>query len=206
MEDVTPIFPAVPILEGLLFVAGEPISLDRICGILKDVDRAQIVQQLTVLTEAYDLPDRGLQIVFVAGGYQMVTRPEVAPWVRELEKTKGAARLSKPGLETLAVVAYQQPVTRAEIEMVRGVDSAGVLKTLMDRKLVRMVGRKEVPGRPMMYGTTRSFLEYLGISDLTALPPLKAFEETAKKSLARHEAEPLPQGPEESPPPMEVDA
>ncbi len=199
MEDIA------QILEGLLFVAGEPISLDRICGILKEVDRAQIVQRLTALTEAYDQPGRGLQIVFVAGGYQMVTRPEVAPWVRELEKTTGAARLSKPGLETLAVVAYRQPATRAEIEMVRGVDSAGVLKTLMDRKLVRMVGRREAPGRPMMYGTTRSFLEYLGIGDLTALPPLEAFEETTRKGLARQEAEPLPQVSEESPPPTEGD-
>lgn len=168
------------ILEGLLFVSGEPISLDRIFGIFREVDRERLLHLLSALTEQYDRPDGGLQIVFVAGGYQIVTRPEIAPWVREMEKTKGAARLSKPGLETLAVVAYKQPVTRAEIEMVRGVDSAGVLKTLMDRKLVRMVGRREVPGRPMMYGTTRPFLEYLGIADLTALPPLKAFEEMAK--------------------------
>lgn len=101
----------------------------------------------------------------------------MAPWIKEMEKIKSAARLSKPGLETLAIIAYKQPATRAEIEQIRGVDAAGVLKTLMERKLVKIVGRKEVAGRPMMYGTTREFLQYFGLSDLTALPTLKEFSE-----------------------------
>ncbi len=186
MEDTQ----AMQVLEGLLFVAGEPISLDRLGHILKEVDPARLLRLLTALTDSYDRSDCGLHIAFIAGGYQIVTRPEIAPWVRELEKTKKGARLSKPGLETLAVVAYKQPVTRAEIEMIRGVDSAGVLRTLMDRKLVRMIGKREAPGHPMMYGTTRSFLEYLGIADLSALPPLKAFEETAPQAIG-----PMPNGP-----------
>ena len=115
----------------------------------------------------------------------MVTRTEVSPWVKALERVKITTRLTRPGLETLAVIAYRQPATRAEIESIRGVDVAGVLRTLMERKLVKIVGRKEVPGRPMMYGTTRQFLEYFGLSDLTALPTLEEMADLAPPEASK---------------------
>lgn len=166
-----------PIIESLMFVSGDPISIDRLHDVLPTVDKAKIRVLLEELKFDYARSNRGLQVVEVAGGYQITTRIEMAPWIKEMEKVKAAARLSKPGLETLAIIAYKQPVTRAEIEQIRGVDAAGVLKTLMERKLVKIVGRKEVAGRPMIYGTTREFLQYFGLPDLTGLPTLKEFSE-----------------------------
>jgi len=160
------------ILEALLFVSGDPLSFDRIHEVIGG-ERERLMFVLLEMKKGWDQVDRGLSIIEIAGGYQMVTRPSVSPWVKALEKVKITTRLTRPGLETLAVIAYRQPATRAEIESIRGVDAAGVLRTLMERKLVKIVGRKEVPGRPMMYGTTRQFLEYFGLNDLTALPTLK---------------------------------
>lgn len=168
-----------PIVEALLFVSGDPISVDRLRDVISGVDKQEIEAALQELKKEYAESNRGLQVIEIAGGYQLSTRIEMAPWIKEMEKVKAASRLSKPGLETLAIIAYKQPATRAEIEMIRGVDAAGVLKTLMERKLVKIVGRKEVVGRPMMYGTTREFLQYFGLSDLTGLPTLKEFSEVA---------------------------
>jgi segregation and condensation protein B len=166
-----------PIIEALLFVSGDPVSVDRIREVLQGIEKNRIVEHLTSLQEEYDRSDRGIQIVFVAGEYRMTTRSEMAPWIRKLEKIKTASRLSQPSLETLAIIAYKQPLTRPEIEAIRGVDVAGVLKTLIDRRLVKIVGRKEVAGRPLMYGTTKEFLLYFGLPNLTALPTLKEFSE-----------------------------
>jgi len=166
------------ILEALLFVSGDPLSFDRMHQVVGG-ERERLMFVLLEMKKGWDRADRGLSIIEVAGGYQMVTRPEVSPWVKELEKVKITTRLTRPGLETLAVIAYRQPATRAEIESIRGVDAAGVLRTLIERKLVKIVGRKEVPGRPMMYGTTRQFLEYFGLSDLTGLPTLKEMADLA---------------------------
>jgi len=174
-----------PIIEALLFVSVDPIPVDRLKEILVGIEKALILEKLSSLQEEYEKSDRGTQIVEVAGGYQMTTRAEMSPWIRELEKIKTASRLSQPSLETLAIIAYKQPLTRAEVEAIRGVDAAGVLKTLMDRKLVKIVGRKEVAGRPLIYGTTREFLMYFGLANLTALPTLKEFSE-----IAEREAEP----------------
>ncbi len=168
-----------PIVEALLFVSGDPISVDRLRDVISGVDKQEIEAALQELKKEYAESNRGLQVIEIAGGYQLSTRIEMAPWIKEMEKVKAASRLSKPGLETLAIIAYKQPATRAEIEMIRGVDAAGVLKTLMERKLVKIVGRKEVAGRPMMYGTTREFLQYFGLSNLTGLPTLKEFSEVA---------------------------
>lgn len=183
-----------PILEALLFVSGDPISVERLREVIGDVDRRKIEALLQELKDEYLQGNRGLQVVEVAGGYQLSTRIEMAPWIKEMEKIKAAARLSRPGLETLAIIAYKQPVTRAEIEMIRGVDAAGVLKTLMERKLVKIVGRKEVAGRPMMYGTTKDFLQYFGLPDLSGLPTLKEFSEVAE---AQREGETFPAEEEE---------
>jgi segregation and condensation protein B len=169
-----------PIVEALLFVSAEPVSLNRLCDVLEGVERARIVACLDALRDEYRRGDHGVALVEVAGGYQLTTVPETAPWVRKLSAAKSPPRLSKPALETLAIVAYKQPLTRPEIESIRGVDVAGVVKTLMDRRLVKIVGRKDVPGRPMMFGTTKEFLHAFGLKDLSDLPTLRDFAEIAR--------------------------
>jgi segregation and condensation protein B len=171
-----------PIVEALLFVATEPLSLDRVCELLDGVERSRVVTALDDLRDAYRRQNHGLAIVEVGGGYEMVTVAEAAPWIRKLAATKTASRLSKPALETLAIIAYKQPLTRPEIEAIRGVDVAGVVKTLMDRRLVKIIGRKDVVGRPMMFGTTKEFLQAFGLNDLSDLPTLRDFTELARAS------------------------
>ncbi len=161
------------IVEALLFVSSEPISVDRLHGVVEGVSRVEILSALRMLQEDYAAEGRGLQVVEVAGGFQIVTSPDCAPWVKRLEKAKAGAKLSRSAMETLAIIAYKQPLVRAEMEQIRGVDSAGVLKTLLDRRLIRIVGRKDIPGRPIMYGTTKQFLQAFGLKDLADLPALR---------------------------------
>lgn len=168
------------VVEALLFVSGEPMSPEKLADVLEGADPDRIREALDRLRQNYDAAGRGLQIVEVAGGYEIATRSECAPWIKALEKIKTATRLSRSGLESLAIVAYKQPVTRGEIEAIRGVDSAGVLKTLLERRIVKIVGRREGLGRPMLYGTTREFLQYFGLKDLSELPALKEFKEVAE--------------------------
>ncbi|MEW6682230.1 MAG: SMC-Scp complex subunit ScpB [Nitrospirota bacterium] len=178
-----------PILEALLFVSPDPLSLNRLCEVLDGIDRTRIVACLNDLRDEYRRADHGLTLVEVAGGYQLATVPEAAPWLRKLSVAKAPPRLSKPALETLAIVAYKQPLTRPEIEAIRGVDVAGVVKTLMDRRLVKIVGRKDVPGRPMMFGTTKEFLQAFGLNNLADLPTLRDFAEIARATDASVESE-----------------
>ena len=161
------------IVEAILFVSGEPISVDRLQGVVEGVSRAELMSALRALQSDYAAEGRGLQVVEVAGGFQIATRQDCAPWIKRLEKAKAGARLSRSAMETLAIVAYKQPLVRAEIEQIRGVDTAGVLKTLLDRRLIRIVGRKDIPGRPIMYGTTKQFLQAFGLKDLGGLPALR---------------------------------
>jgi segregation and condensation protein B len=177
-----------PILEALLFVSPEPVSLTRLCDVLEGVERARVTACLDELRDEYRRADHGVALVEVAGGYHLATVPEAAPWVRKLSAVKAPPRLSKPALETLAIVAYKQPLTRPEIESIRGVDVAGVVKTLMDRRLVKIVGRKDVPGRPMMFGTTKEFLHAFGLKDLSDLPTLRDFAEIARATDASAES------------------
>jgi segregation and condensation protein B len=127
---------------------------------------------------------RGIRLAEVAGGYRLVTKQEYAPWIKRLDKAKSAAKLSRSALESLAIIAYKQPIVRSEIEEIRGVETSGVVRTLLERKLVRIVGRKEVPGRPIMYGTTKFFLEHFGLNDLSQLPPLREFKELGESEQA----------------------
>jgi segregation and condensation protein B len=115
--------------------------------------------------------------VEVAGGHQLATRPENAAWVRKFKSVKVSSKLSRPALETLAIVAYKQPLTRTEVEAIRGVNIGGIMRNLMERRLVKIVGKNDVPGKPMMYGTSIEFLQYFGLKDLSALPTLKEFQE-----------------------------
>jgi segregation and condensation protein B len=165
------------ILEAILFVSGEPLSEARMLGVVEGVAREELMSALRALQADYVAEGRGLQLVEVAGGFQITTRPDCAPWIKRLERAKEGAKLSRSAMETLAIVAYKQPVVRAEIEQIRGVDSAAVLKTLLERRLVRIVGRKDAPGRPIMYGTTRQFLQAFGLKDLSDLPALRDIKE-----------------------------
>ncbi len=165
------------IIEALLFVAGEPLSIDRIKNILEDADKKSIQDMLWELQHEYDMRLSGLRIVEVAGGFQIASRPELAQWIKRLRKVKQSSRLSKPSLETLAIIAYKQPLVKAEIEDIRGVDSSGVIKGLLDKHMIKIVGRKDVAGRPILYATTREFLQYFGLRDISDLPTLKEFTE-----------------------------
>jgi segregation and condensation protein B len=164
------------ILEGLLFAAGEPVSLARLQAALDDPPRGEIQQALTAMTAEYAAQNRGLRLEEVAGGYQLRTLKEHASYVRKLLAAR-PPRLSRPLLETVAIIAYRQPITRPELEQLRGVDSGGVLETLLERRLIKIAGRKEAPGRPIIYATTPEFLETFGLKDLDGLPDLKEFQE-----------------------------
>lgn len=165
------------IVESLLFVSPEPLSVQRLVTIMGDVTKADVAQALRGLGEELEQEGRGVRLVEIAGGFRLVTKQEYATWIKRLDKTKSAAKLSRSALESLAIIAYKQPIVRSEIEEIRGVETSGVVRTLLERKLVRIVGRKEVPGRPIMYGTTKFFLEHFGLNDLTQLPPLREFTE-----------------------------
>ena len=172
------------ILESLLFVSAEPIPLERLMVALGTVSKSELKQALQSLREDFDREGRGLQMVELAGGWQMVTRTEHAPWIKRLAKAKASPKLSRSAMESLAIIAYKQPIVRSEIEQIRGVEVSTVLRTLLERKLIRMVGRKDVPGRPIMYGTTKLFLQQFGLSDLAQLPPLREFKELGEAEQA----------------------
>ena len=180
-----------PLLEAYLFVATEPTMPAEIALILK-LEPAAVEESLEDMVNAYARRvNSGLHIVRIAGGYQMATRPPLAPHIARLLAAPGQkSRLSRPALETLAVIAYQQPVTQAEIEAVRGVNADGVLKTLAERHLIEETGRKEVAGRPILYGTTPDFLHYFGLNSLDDLPPLEDIEIGGAEAdkTATHEA------------------
>jgi segregation and condensation protein B len=166
------------IIESLLFVADEPLSVDRLKSILERVETKQIKSALQALCDRYDARGGGFTLCEVAGGWQLRSRPEYNEWIKRMLQPS-PQRLSKPALETLAIVAYNQPIIRADIEHIRGVDCGGVLRQLMERKLVRVLGRKEIPGRPLIYATTKLFLELFGLKDLKDLPSPKEIEEMA---------------------------
>lgn len=164
-------------IEALVFVSGNPLSLDRLNGIFEEARAEQIEAQVRLLQQEYIDRGSGLMLAEVAGGYQLATRPELFEWIRKFKTVKTTTRLSKPALETLAIVAYKQPITRSEVEAIRGVNIGGIMRNLMERRLVKIVGKKDVPGKPLMYGTSLEFLQYFGLKDLSALPTLKEFQE-----------------------------
>jgi segregation and condensation protein B len=172
------------VLEALLFVSSEPVPVSRLATAVGNVSKAEVEQALARLEQDLAQEGRGIQLVKLAGGYRLVTKAEYAPWLKRLDKAKAAQKLSRSALESLAIIAYKQPLVRSEIEEIRGVETSGVLRTLLERKLVRIVGRKEVPGRPIMYGTTKFFLEHFGLQDITQLPPLREFKELGEAEQA----------------------
>jgi len=179
------------IVESILFVADTPLSLDRLCTILEEFERDEIRRSIDAISSDCNSSQRGIELVQVAGGYQFRSRPEFADYIRRLKKAK-PARFSPSALETLAIVAYRQPVTRAEVEYLRGVDSGGILKSLLDKKLVRIIGKKDIPGKPLIYGTTREFMETFNLKDLASLPTLREIEELADSGSDFEQAPLLP--------------
>lgn len=164
------------ILESLLFAAGEPVSVARLSAALDDLPKGEIQKALTAMATEFATQNRGLTLEEVAGGFQLRTLKEHSQYVRRLLAAR-PPRLSRPLLETVAIIAYRQPITRPELEQLRGVDTGGVLETLLEKRLIKIAGRKEAPGRPIIYATTPEFLETFGLKDLDSLPDLKEFQE-----------------------------
>ena len=164
------------IVENVLLAADQPINATELSKIFLDgTDKDQLQPILDELREEYN--SRNLQIMEVADGYQLCTRHEYNDWIRKYLKLNRSSRLSQPSLDTLSIIAYKQPLTRQEVDDLRGVDSSGVLKTLLEKKVIGPAGRKKVPGRPIMYRTTQKFLEYFGLKDLSDLPTLEDLRE-----------------------------
>jgi len=163
------------VIEALIFASEVPLTLDKLKEILK-LPRAELKSRLDELVSYYESATRGFYLREVAHGYQFRTKQEYAVWIQRLKRVR-AIRLSQPMMETLAIIAYKQPVTRVEIEQIRGVDSDGIVKSLLEKRIITMLGRKDVPGKPFLFGTTPKFLEVFGLASLKDLPP---FEELSR--------------------------
>ena len=165
------------IIENVLLAADQPVSEAQFKNLFgEEVEKVSLKSVLDELIDEYGL--RNLQILQVAEGFQLCTRHDYSDWVRKFLKFDKTTKLSQPSLDTLAIIAYKQPLTKAEVEEIRGVDSSGVVRTLLEKKVISPAGRKKVPGRPIMYRTTRKFLEYFGLRDLSDLPTLEDFKES----------------------------
>ena len=165
------------IIENILLAADQPVSEAQFKNLFGDeVEKVSFKSVLKELIDEYN--SRNLQILQVAEGYQLCTRHDYSNWVRKFLKFDKTRKLSQPSLDTLSIIAYKQPLTKAEVEEIRGVDSSGVVRTLLEKKIISPGGRKKVPGRPIMYRTTRKFLEYFGLKDLSDLPTLEDFKES----------------------------
>lgn len=163
----------IDVVEALLFASETPVEVDRIQEVLDLGSAGEARELVRTLAGRLDGQGRALQIIEVGGGYRLVTRPEVAPWLVKLARSRTRSRLSRSALETLAIVAYRQPVSRPDIDAVRGVNSDAVLDNLLDRRMIRIAGRKDSPGRPFLYETTRDFLVAFGLRDLADLPKVE---------------------------------
>lgn len=182
------------IIETLLFITDRPVKPSRLAEVAENTDARRVREIIRELQEEYAAQNRAIQIVEIAGGFQMATKAEYGRWVRRLYNEKMTTKLSNAALETLAIIAYKQPITRAEMEAIRGVDVAGPLERLLERSLVRVVGKKDTIGRPMVYGTTDEFLRLFGLNKISELPDLQTF---AAKTLQEKQedlpfGEPLP--------------
>ncbi len=175
-EAPLPDAPLVSILEALLFASEEPVTTADICAILGEQRREEIATALESLAARYASDERGLRVQRLAGGYRITTDAALAPFIRAMMRSRNRQRLSRAALETLAVVAYKQPITAPEIQEIRGVNPSAILNTLLDRRLIRILGRKKVVGKPFLYGTTREFLIRFGLNSLQDLPSMEEFD------------------------------
>jgi segregation and condensation protein B len=179
------------ILEALIYVSEEPVKEAEILGVFSPELSETVQRALHELVLEYSGLPRGLRIVQVAGGFRMQTRPEHDSWIRSLYRLRNRVRLSRAALETLAIIAYRQPVTTPEIQAIRGINPMGVLQTLLERRLIRTLGRKKVVGKPILYGTTDEFLVHFGLQSLSDLPSLEDFPDLAPPAQEFHDETPL---------------
>jgi len=178
--------PIKTIIEGLLFVADEPLSLEKLAQAFEeDIPLERLSRLVDELINEYEEMGRAFVLRPVAGGFQFRTRPELSSYALRLMNKKSPARLSRAALETLAIIAYRQPVLRAEVDKIRGVDAGGMIKTLLEKELVRVVGRKDLPGRPIAYGTTKKFLETFDLPSLESLPSIEEMESLGQDNETR---------------------
>lgn len=178
----------VPILESIIFASDAPVPIDRLVEVLPEQERSEIRTALSEIADFHEKRGGGFILAEVAGGWQFRTRSDFHEYISRLVKSR-PVKFSQSALETLAMVAYRQPITRAEIEYLRGVDSGGVLKTLLEKKLVRIMGKKDIPGRPLIYGTTKEFLEVFGLKDLKGLPTLKEIQALDERTRVEQQEE-----------------
>jgi len=169
------------VIEALLLASEKPILLEQIKSVLDNLETTEVRSLLEALKAEYEQSNRGMRIAEIAGGFQMITAPAFAPFLKKFFRGRHAERLSKPALETLAIIAYKQPLTRTEIELLRNVNVDGVMKSLLDKNLIRISGRKKSAGRPCVYGTTRQFMEHFGLKSLDDLPKMEDFSAMAEK-------------------------
>lgn len=167
-------------IEAILFVSEKPLLIEQVKGVLEAVEADKIRDTLLELKNDYEKSERGLRIVEIAGGFQIVTSPEAAEILKKFYKLRDAQKLSKSALETLAIIAYKQPVTRLDIESLRGVNVDNMIRSLLEKNLIRIAGRKDVIGRPFVYGTTKQFLEYFGLASLADLPKAEELAKSAQ--------------------------
>ncbi len=178
---------AKKVIEALLFASTKPLTLNEIRKVLNGFSAQEIEQWIHEMQEAFASESRSFEIVEIAGGFEMATRRDFAPWILKLELQKKAKQASQSALETLAILAYKQPITRAEIEDLRGVDVSGVLVTLVERAFIKIVGKKEVPGRPFLYATTDKFLEHFGLKSLQELPNIEEIKSVVENAVKKEE-------------------
>ena len=186
----------IAIIETLIFASEKPLKVKYIEQVMSVIDLGELTIPglIETLKAGYASEESGIELVEVAEGWQFRTKPQFAEWIKRLNTVR-PSKLSAPAMETLAIVAYRQPITRAEIDYVRGVDSGGVIKTLLDKRLIKIIGKKELPGRPLVYGTTQEFLEVFSLKDISALPNLQDIKQmsSAEEELERNQTElPLP--------------
>jgi len=171
-------------IEALLFASERPLDVEQLRKALDNMEVSVIRRILEEMKSEYEQNNRGMRVVEIAGGFQMVASPGFSPFLKKLFKERNTEKLSKPALETLAIIAYKQPVTRSEIELLRNVNVDGVMGSLLDKGLIRIAGRRKVPGRPFVFGTTRQFLEYFGLKSLDELPKMNEFPAMAQDKAA----------------------
>ncbi len=174
------------IIESLIFISETPLTIDKLKSVFSEIEPEKIRDALDELSSDYENRKGGFYLYKVAGGYQFRTKPEYSEWISRLMKPS-PSRLSKAAMETLAIVAYKQPIIRSDVEHIRGVDSGGILRMLLERKLIRVLGRKEIPGRPLIYATSKTFLEVFGLNKLNELPTPQEIESAKSPAIENTE-------------------
>lgn len=186
-EDLQDPKVAKTVVEALIFASAKPLTPAEIRKVTKVLSVAQISQIVAELKEEYQKTERCFELLEIAGGYEISTKKEFAPWIMRIELQRKARQATQSALESLAILAYKQPLTRAEIEALRGVDTSGVINTLMEKGFIKIVGKKEVPGRPFLYGTTEKFLEHFGLKELKDLPSIEEIRLMVESSVKKEE-------------------